>query len=262
MNMTHSSDSSLTRRNALKWMGGALGVAALGSTGGQAASSGASASAQVSGKGTPQPFTLPPLGYAYTALEPAIDARTMEIHYTKHHQAYIDAANKALAGQTALQSKTAEELVSHLDAVPESLRTVVRNQVGGHLNHSLFWKILTPGGKSTPVGGLAAAITAAFGSYETFKQQFADAATKRFGSGWAWLVWKDGRVAVTSSANQDSPLMEKAVPLVGLDVWEHAYYLKYQNRRADYIQSFWPVVNWEVAESLFQALPDKRPAVR
>ena len=194
---------------------------------------------------TPQPFVLPKLGFAYDALEPHIDARTMEIHHTKHHQAYITNANAALAAHTGLRSLSAEALVADLSKVPEAARTALRNNVGGHLNHALFWETIGPAKGGAPGAALGAALAKAFGSVDAFKTQFGDAATKRFGSGWAWLVAKDGKLAVTSTANQDSPLMEGAVPLLGLDVWEHAYYLKYQNRRADYVAAFWSVVNWD-----------------
>lgn len=194
---------------------------------------------------TPQPFVLPKLGYAYDALEPHFDARTMEIHHTKHHQAYITNANQALASHPALRGRSAEDLVQDLSAVPESIRTTVRNNVGGHLNHALFWEVIGPRSGGTPTGELAAAINRSFGSFETFKTQFADAAMKRFGSGWAWLNVRSGRLEISSTANQDSPLMEGARPLLGLDVWEHAYYLKYQNRRADYVAAFWNVMRWD-----------------
>jgi superoxide dismutase, Fe-Mn family len=191
-----------------------------------------------------QPFALPPLGYAYDALEPHIDARTMEIHHTKHHQAYITNANKALAGHPDLRKLTADDLLRHLPSLPEDLRPTLRNNVGGHANHAFFWQIIGPGGGGEPGGALAAAIVAGFGSFAAFQTQFADAAAKRFGSGWAWLSVKAGALQIHSTANQDSPISEGATPLLGLDVWEHAYYLHYQNRRADYVAAFWNVVNW------------------
>ncbi len=203
-------------------------------------------------------FELPALGYAYSALEPHIDARTMEIHHTKHHQAYINNANAALEGHTELQSLGVEGLLAHLDRVPADIRTAVRNNAGGHANHSLFWTILRPGG-SAPSGALLAAIEATFGSLDAFKAEFAKAAAGRFGSGWAWLVVQSGKLKVVSTANQDSPLMGEAVagcsgtPVLGLDVWEHAYYLNYQNRRPDYIAAFWNVVNWDEVAKRFQA---------
>jgi Fe-Mn family superoxide dismutase len=188
---------------------------------------------------------LPALPYAKDALEPHIDALTMEIHHGRHHATYVNNLNAALEGHDDLAAKSVEELISNLNEVPESIRTAVRNNGGGHANHSLFWQILSPNGGGEPTGELAAAINEKFGSFEKFKEQFADAAVKRFGSGWAWLVLQNGQLAVTSTPNQDSPLMEGATPLLGLDVWEHAYYLKYQNKRPDYIKAFWNVVNWE-----------------
>ncbi len=197
--------------------------------------------------------TLPPLPYACDALEPHIDARTMEIHHGKHHQAYITNLNNALAGHPELEAKSIEDLIAHLDAVPESIRTVVRNNGGGHANHSLFWLSLAPGHGGAPTGPLAEAIAAAFGSFDAFKEAFAKAGATRFGSGWAWLTLKDGKLAISSTANQDSPLMEGAKPLLGLDVWEHAYYLHYQNRRPDYIAAFWNLVNWDAVAARFAA---------
>jgi superoxide dismutase, Fe-Mn family len=195
-------------------------------------------------------FELPALLYAHDALEPHIDARTMEIHHGKHHQAYVDNANKALAG-TPLENAAPEDVVARLSEVPEDKRTAVRNNAGGHANHSLFWTVLSPTGGGAPSGALAAAIDEAFGSFDAFKEAFAAAGMTRFGSGWAWLVKSGSGVAVTSTPNQDSPLMDGVTPLLGLDVWEHAYYLNYQNRRADYVAAFWNVVNWdEVARRL------------
>lgn len=203
--------------------------------------------------------TLPELGYAYDALEPHIDAKTMEIHHTKHHQAYITNLNNAIAGKPELEAKKICELISDLASVPEDIRTAVRNNGGGHANHSFFWKVIAPGGAKQPSGALATAIEGKFGSFDAFKEAFAKAGATRFGSGWAWLVKKaDGSVDVISTANQDSPCMGKdfggaegAVPVIGLDVWEHAYYLNYQNRRPDYIAAFWNVVNWDVAAENF-----------
>lgn len=197
-------------------------------------------------------FTLPKLPYAYDALEPHIDARTMEIHHTKHHQTYIDNANAAIEKHPALASKSVEELISALDQVPEAIRPVIRNHGGGHANHSLFWTVMKANGGGKPSGDLAAAIDKAFDGFDAFKSQFETAAKTRFGSGWAWLsVKKDGALAVSSTANQDSPLMEGMTPILGLDVWEHAYYLKYQNKRPDYVGAFWNVINWdEVARRL------------
>ena len=197
--------------------------------------------------------TLPALPYAFDALEPHIDARTMEIHHGKHHQAYITNLNNALAGHPDLEAKTVEDLISNLDAVPEAIRTAVRNNGGGHANHSLFWVTIGPGKGGAPKGALAEAIEEAFGSYDAFKEAFTKAATTRFGSGWAWLSLKDGKLTVSSTANQDSPLMEGATPLLGLDVWEHAYYLHYQNRRPEYITAFWNIVDWDAVAARFTA---------
>ena len=199
-------------------------------------------------------FVLPPLPYPTNALEPFIDAKTMEIHHGKHHQAYINNANAKLEGHPALTSKSAEEIISNLAAVPEDIRTVIRNNAGGHANHSLFWTILAPHTGAVPTGELAAAINSTFGSFATFKEKFAAAATTRFGSGWAWLSSDKGKLLIESTPNQDSPLMEGRTPLLGLDVWEHAYYLHYQNRRPDYIAAFWNIVNWpEVARRYAEA---------
>ncbi len=199
-------------------------------------------------------FTLPKLPYAYDALEPHIDARTMEIHHTKHHQAYIDNANAAIEKHPALASKSVEELISALDQVPEGIRTVIRNHGGGHANHSLFWTVMKPAGGGKPSGDLAGAIDKAFDGFDAFKTQFETAAKTRFGSGWAWLsVKKDGALTVMSTANQDSPLMEGMTPILGLDVWEHAYYLKYQNKRPDYVGAFWNVINWDEVARRFKA---------
>ena len=199
------------------------------------------------------PHTLPALPYELNALEPHIDAKTMEIHHGKHHQAYITNLNNALAGNTALEAKTIKELIGDLDAVPDAIRTAVRNNGGGHANHSLFWITIGPGKGGNPTGGLASAIDTAFGSFDAFKEAFAKAATTRFGSGWAWLSQKDGKLSVSSLPNQDSPLMEGATPLLGLDVWEHAYYLNYQNRRPDYIAAFWNLVDWDDVAKNFAA---------
>ncbi len=198
-------------------------------------------------------FELPPLPYPYDALEPHIDARTMEIHHTKHHQAYVDNANKALEG-TAWADKPVEEVLRSIDQVPENVRTAVRNNAGGHANHSLFWQIMSPNGGGEPEGELAAAIAEAFGSFQAFKDTVTQNGMTRFGSGWSWVVWDGASLKAYSTANQDSPLMEGHVPILGIDVWEHAYYLKYQNRRADYLAAWWNVVNWpEVARRLAEA---------
>ena len=194
---------------------------------------------------------LPKLSYAFDALEPNIDAQTMQIHHDKHHQAYVNNLNAALAQHPDLQSQSPEEICRGIANVPESIRTVVRNNGGGHWNHSMFWQWMAPGAGGGPSGPIADAINGSFGSFDTFKEQFGKAATTRFGSGWAWLV-KDGTsLVVTSTPNQDNPLMEGKTPILGLDVWEHAYYLKYQNRRPDYVGAWWNVVNWaEVNKSL------------
>ncbi|MFF2448576.1 superoxide dismutase [Neobacillus sp. NPDC058068] len=190
-------------------------------------------------------FELPQLPYAEDALEPHIDKETMNIHHTRHHNTYVTNLNNALAGNEELLSKSVEEVIANLDSVPEAARTAVRNNGGGHANHSLFWQILSPNGGGAPAGELADAINNKFGSFESFKEEFAKAATTRFGSGWAWLAVNNGELELTSTPNQDSPLMEGKTPILGLDVWEHAYYLKYQNKRPDYIGAFWNVVNWD-----------------
>ena len=190
-------------------------------------------------------YTLPNLPYADNALEPHIDARTMEIHRTKHHQAYINNVNAALEAHPALAAKSAEDLVRDLSSVPEAIRTAVRNNGSGHANHSLFWTIMSPTGGGEPGGDLGKAIADTFGSVAKFREDFTKAGTTRFGSGWAWLSVDKGKLVVESTANQDSPLSEGRTPILGLDVWEHAYYLHYQNRRPDYITAFWNVVNWE-----------------
>ena len=205
------------------------------------------------------PFTLPPLPYAYDALEPHIDARTMEIHHDKHHAAYVANLNKAVADYPDLGQKPAADLLKDLNAIPEKIRTAVRNNGGGHFNHSLFWEMMKPAGGGEPAGDLAKAIETNCGSFSNFKTQFTEAATKVFGSGWAWLTLKEGKLAIQGMPNQDSPISQGAVPLLGLDVWEHAYYLKYQNKRADYITAWWNVVNWEFAADAFHAATH-RPA--
>ena len=193
-------------------------------------------------------FTLPPLPYAYNALEPHIDEQTMRIHHDKHHQAYVDKANAALEG-TEWADKPVDEVLANLSSLPSDKQGPVRNNAGGHANHSLFWTILGPNGGGTPSGDLAAAIDNAFGSFDAFKQQMVDAGVNRFGSGWAWLVLDNGRLSVTSSANQDSPISDGQTPLLGIDVWEHAYYLNYQNKRPDYLAAIWNVIDWSaVAE--------------
>lgn len=204
--------------------------------------------------------TLPELGYAYDALEPQIDARTMEIHHSKHHQAYVTNLNNAVAGKGDVESKSADELIRNLAAVPEEIRMAVRNNAGGHVNHTFFWKLIAPGGAKAPTGALAEAIDRDFGSFAAFKEAFAKAGATRFGSGWAWLCkTAEGKLVVCSTANQDHPAMGPefggcgGTPILGLDVWEHAYYLNYQNRRPDYIAAFWDVVNWDVVAKAYAA---------
>ncbi|OLO26949.1 superoxide dismutase [Alkalihalophilus pseudofirmus] len=196
-------------------------------------------------------YELPALPYAANALEPHIDEQTMNIHHGKHHNTYVTNLNNALEGQDELSSKSIEDLISNLDAIPENIRTAVRNNGGGHANHSLFWTLLSPNGGGEPTGDLAAAINSKFGSLDSFKEEFAKAGATRFGSGWAWLVVNNGELEVMSTANQDSPIMEGKTPILGLDVWEHAYYLNYQNRRPDYINAFWNVVNWDEVAKLY-----------
>ena len=199
--------------------------------------------------------TLPKLPYAYDALEPDIDARTMEIHHTKHHQAYIDNLNKALEKYPELQEKKVEELLLDFANIPEDIKVAVRNHGGGHANHSLFWELMTPDKKDREFKGkVADEINKRFSGFEKFKEQFSDAAMKRFGSGWAWLVAHEGHLEIISTANQDSPLMEGKSPLLGLDVWEHAYYLNYQNKRADYVRAWWNVVNWKKVNEIYEKI--------
>jgi len=187
---------------------------------------------------------VPPLPYAYNALEPYIDEQTMHLHHDKHHQAYVDNANAAIAKHAELQQKTAEDILKGINRVPEDVRSALRNNAGGHVNHSMFWKIMKPQGGGNPSGKIADVIKD-LGGFDAFKEKFNDAGVKRFGSGWAWLIVKGGKYEIISTANQDSPLMDGAYPIMGNDVWEHAYYLKYQNRRAEYLKAWWNVVNWD-----------------
>lgn len=197
------------------------------------------------------PFTLPPLPYAYDALEPHIDAKTMEIHHTKHHQAYVNNLNAAIEKAPELQGKSLDDLIKGINSVPEAVRTAVRNNGGGHWNHSMFWQLMGPGKGGEPSGKLGTAIKSAFGDFAKFKEQFAAAAAGRFGSGWAWLVNDGGKLSITSTPNQDTPLMEGKNAILGLDVWEHAYYLKYQNRRPDYVTAWWNTVDWDAVAKRF-----------
>jgi len=198
-------------------------------------------------------YELPPLPYDYSALEPYIDTQTMQLHHDKHHQAYVTAVNNALKDQSQFASLPIEDLIRRLNEVPESIRTVVRNNGGGHVNHSMFWQIMKPNGGGEPTGALASAIQSTFGSFDAFKTAFNDAGVKRFGSGWAWLILdSSGKLQITSTANQDSPYMDGNYPVMGNDVWEHAYYLKYQNRRPDYLNAWWNVVNWDEISRRYQ----------
>ena len=198
------------------------------------------------------PHELPPLPYAFDALEPHIDAKTMEIHHGKHHQTYVTKLNDALKGNAGLEGKSLPDLLANLSAVPENIRTAVRNNGGGHLNHSMFWPLMKKGGGGEPKGELADAIKSTFGSFDDFKKKFAEAGVNRFGSGWAWIYTKGGKLELASFANQDNPIMEGGKPVLGVDVWEHAYYLLYQNRRPDYLNAWWNVVNWDQASANFR----------
>jgi Fe-Mn family superoxide dismutase len=198
-------------------------------------------------------YTLPDLPYAFDALEPYIDEETMHLHHDKHHNTYVTNLNAAIEKHPELGEKTVEDLVADMDAIPTDIKTAVRNNGGGHANHSFFWKIMAPNAGGEPTGAIKEAIEETFGSFADFKEEFKTAATGRFGSGWAWLVIKDGKLAITSTANQDSPLMDGQTPVLGLDVWEHAYYLKYKNVRPDYINAFWNVVNWDEVNKVFTA---------
>ncbi len=197
-------------------------------------------------------FELPELPYAYDALEPHIDKETMNIHHTKHHNTYVTKLNDAIAGKADLESKSLEELVAGVNELPSDVQTAVRNNGGGHYNHSLFWNLLSPNGGGKPTGEVASAIANKYGTLDKFKEEFAAAAAGRFGSGWAWLIVENGEVEIVSTPNQDNPVMEGKTPILGLDVWEHAYYLKYQNKRPDYISAFWNVVNWDEVERLYR----------
>ena len=197
-------------------------------------------------------FELPPLPYDYAALEPTIDEATMKLHHDKHHQAYVTNLNGAVDKYADLGKKTPEDLIKNLDAVPEDVRAVVRNNGGGHVNHTMFWQIMKPGGGGDPIGGIAEQIAEDFGTFEDFKKKFNEAGAKQFGSGWAWLVWKGGKLEVVSTPNQDNPLSQGLYPILGNDVWEHAYYLKYNNRRPEYLAAWWNVVNWDEINKRFE----------
>jgi Fe-Mn family superoxide dismutase len=197
-------------------------------------------------------YELPKLPYPHDALEPHIDARTMEIHHTKHHQAYINNVNGAIQGKPDLEKKSVEELIRGLSGIPEDIRTAVRNNGGGHANHSLFWQLMGPGKGGEPTGEVATAINSSFGSFAKLKEDFGKAAATRFGSGWAWVIVEGGKLAITSTPNQDTPVMDGKKPILGIDVWEHAYYLKYQNRRPDYVAAWWNVVNWDKVNELLK----------
>ena len=198
-------------------------------------------------------YELPPLPYPKEALEPHIDAQTMEIHHGKHHATYVTNLNKAIAGKGDLEKKSIEELISNMNAIPEDIRGVVRNNGGGHANHSMFWRIMGPKAGGAPTGKIGDDIKSTFGSFETFKEKLEAAGTGRFGSGWAWLIVKGGKLEITSTPNQDNPLMDGTKPILGVDVWEHAYYLKYQNKRADYLKAWWNVVNWNEVNKIYEA---------
>jgi Fe-Mn family superoxide dismutase len=198
-------------------------------------------------------YELPPLPYDYNALEPHISRETMELHHDKHHQAYVTNLNNAVKDNTDLANKSAEDLVKNLNSVPENIRTAVRNNGGGHVNHTFFWEIMRPGGSKQPTGALAEAINQTFGGFDQFKQQLAAAGAGRFGSGWAWLTVSNGKLEISSTANQDSPLSEGKTPILGVDVWEHAYYVDYRNRRPDYLNAFWNVVNWDEVGKRYDA---------
>jgi Fe-Mn family superoxide dismutase len=239
----------MTRRQALKTSTLAVMACATAST----LRTGAAEPAPTTAAAAPNgPFTVPPLPYPMDALEPHIDARTMQIHHDKHHAAYVTNLNKAVAGFPELGKKSVEDLLKDLNSMPEKIRTAVRNQGGGHYNHSLFWQMMKKDGGGAPSGGLAKAVEKQFGSFGAFKDDFTKAASGQFGSGWAWLVMQDAGLRIESTPNQDSPISRGALPLLGIDVWEHAYYLKYQNRRADYIAAWFNVVNWDYVSERFE----------
>jgi Fe-Mn family superoxide dismutase len=248
--MNPENTRSITRRDAITRIG--AGIAAVGLAN-SLLSTRAEAQMETPASSAPTEFTLPPLGFAYGALEPAIDARTMEIHYTKHHQGYVNNSNKALASYPDLLAKGPEGLLRDIRTVPEAIQTIVRNNVGGHANHSLFWRILKPGGAKQPTGKVGEAIDKTFGSFDGLHAELTSAASRHFGSGWGWLSVIDGNLVAHDTSNQDSPLMSGATPILGVDVWEHAYYLHYQNKRSDYIAAFWGLVNWDVVNENYLA---------
>ena len=259
--MRHSS-SETNRRSFLARLAGLFSVAcaadamAAATTPAAGIGAGAATTTASTTSGTATgPFTVPPLTYGYDALEPHIDKMTMQLHHDKHHGAYVAKLNEAVAGKPDLAEKTVEDLIKNLNSLPEAVRTAVRNNGGGHLNHSMYWELMTPGGPGNPSGDLADAIKSAFGGFDEFKTKFNDAGTKRFGSGWVWLVkTKDGKLDIISTANQDSPLTDGHQPILGNDVWEHAYYLKYQNKRADYLAAWWNVLNWDKVAERYKKL--------
>jgi Fe-Mn family superoxide dismutase len=254
--MNANNPSEMSRRDALKTLGAGVTLAGFAAMTGRAFATATDAAPAAAPAPTAGPaisaWQLPKLGYGFDALQPHIDAQTMEIHYTKHHQAYITNAKKILESHPDLLAKGPTALVRNLDSVPESIRTGIRNNAGGHVNHTFFWTILGPNAGGVPTNTVGEAITKQFGSFDDFKKQFTEAAMKRFGSGWAWLSAKDGKLQIVSTANQDTPLSDGGAPLLGLDVWEHAYYLHYQNRRADYVTAFWNVVNWPQVDTYYQ----------
>lgn len=248
---------TINRRNFLIILGGSVGAVTVGACQASGVNIFTSADKSTSSEETnvaqaTGAFQLPPLPYAYNALEPHIDARTMQFHHDKHHAAYVKNLNEAVAKYTQLKGRSVEQLLRNINTVPEDIRTTIRNNGGGHDNHSMFWRIMKPNGGGEPTGAIANAINSAFGSFANFKKLFNEAGGKRFGSGWVWLVrTKDGKLGVMSTANQDSPLMEGHYPIMGNDVWEHAYYLKYQNRRNEYLDAWWNVINWDEVNKRF-----------
>jgi len=244
---------TLNRRNFLILLGGSIGAVTLGTT----EASGDNINTAKNGTNVAQNtgvFTLPPLPYGYNALEPYIDARTMQFHHDKHHAAYVKNLNDAIANRPKLKGQTVEDLLKNIKSVPENIRSTIRNNAGGHYNHSMFWRIMKPNGGGEPTGAIANAINTSFGSFAEFKRLFNESGSKRFGSGWVWLVRNpDGKLGIMNTANQDCPLMQGKFPIMGNDVWEHAYYLKYQNRRADYLDAWWNVLNWDEINQRFTA---------